>query len=59
MKTCEYGKQWLIAAGSTKRKAIEDKGYKIIANMGDQQSDLDGGFAAKAFRAPNPFYHIP
>jgi hypothetical protein len=28
-------------------------------NVGDQQSDLDGGFAEKAFRVPNPFYFIP
>jgi hypothetical protein len=49
----------LIAAGSARREEIEDKGYKIIANMCDQQSVLDGGFAEKTFRAPNPFYFIP
>jgi predicted secreted acid phosphatase len=44
---------------SSKRKAIQDQGYRIIVNVGDQQSDLDGGFAEKAFRVPNPFYFIP
>jgi predicted secreted acid phosphatase len=44
---------------SSARKAIMDRGYKIIVNVGDQQSDLDGGFAERAFRLPNPFYFIP
>jgi predicted secreted acid phosphatase len=44
---------------SSARKAIEEQGYQIIANVGDQKSDLDGGFAEKTFRVPNPFYYIP
>ncbi len=44
---------------SSARKAIEDQGYRIIANIGDQQSDLDGGVAERAYRVPNPFYFIP
>jgi len=44
---------------SSARKAIQERGYKIIANIGDQQSDLDGDFADKTFRVPNPFYFIP
>jgi len=31
----------------------------IIANIGDQDSDLDGGFAERHFKVPNPFYFIP
>lgn len=41
------------------RSAIEDEGYTIIANIGDQPSDLDGGFAERTFLLPNPFYRIP
>lgn len=41
------------------RKEIAAKGYTIIFTMGDQQSDLDGGFAEKTFKVPNPFYNIP
>jgi predicted secreted acid phosphatase len=41
------------------RAAIEAAGYTIIANMGDQPSDLAGGHAEKAFLLPNPFYRIP
>lgn len=32
---------------------------KIIANIGDQQSDLDNGYADRPFKLPNPFYFIP
>ncbi|WP_123023145.1 HAD family acid phosphatase [Mycolicibacterium stellerae] len=41
------------------RQAIEGEGYTIIVNMGDQPSDLDGGFAERTFLLPNPFYRIP
>lgn len=33
-------------------------GYSVIANLGDQPSDLAGGYAEKAFLMPNPFYRI-
>jgi hypothetical protein len=32
--------------------------YTIIATIGDQQSDLDGGHAECSFKVPNPFYFI-
>jgi HAD superfamily, subfamily IIIB (Acid phosphatase) len=35
------------------------QGYNIVANMGDQPSDLAGGCAEKTFLLPNPFYRIP
>ena len=41
------------------RRAIEDDGYKILVNIGDQDSDLNGGVAKKAFKLPNPMYFIP
>jgi acid phosphatase len=41
------------------RRKVEDAGYKIIATVGDQQSDLDGGSAECRFKVPNPFYFIP
>jgi predicted secreted acid phosphatase len=40
------------------RAEIEKK-YVIIANIGDQMSDLDGGHAQMIFKVPNPFYFIP
>ena len=44
---------------SSERAKIETKGYTIIANMGDQDSDLANGHAECGFKLPNPFYFIP
>jgi predicted secreted acid phosphatase len=41
------------------RRSIIAKGYRIVANVGDQRSDLDGGAALRAFKLPNPMYVIP
>jgi acid phosphatase len=38
------------------RRQLEQQGYLIIANIGDQNSDLAGGFAERTFKLPNPFY---
>ncbi len=41
------------------RKEIESQGYTIIMNVGDQWSDLLGGYSKQIFKLPNPFYYIP
>jgi acid phosphatase len=41
------------------RKKLMDQGYTIIVNVGDQVSDLEGGFAERTYKLPNPFYFIP
>ncbi|MDO9406864.1 HAD family acid phosphatase [Patulibacter sp.] len=38
------------------RAAIEARGFTVVANVGDQESDLAGGHAERAFKLPNPFY---
>jgi acid phosphatase len=38
------------------RRKLEQEGYVIIANIGDQNSDLAGGYAEQTFKLPNPFY---
>ena len=43
---------------SGKRAEIEAQGFRIIANVGDQESDLAGGHADRSFKLPNPFYFI-
>jgi hypothetical protein len=43
---------------SSTRALIEARGYEIVANVGDQESDLDGGHADRGFKLPNPFYFI-
>src|SRR5262249_46864225 len=44
---------------TAKRAEIEGQNFFIIANVGDQASDLNGGHADRVFRVPNPFYFIP
>jgi hypothetical protein len=44
---------------SLTRQHIESLGYEIVANFGDQFSDLEGGFADKTFKLPNPMYFLP
>jgi len=54
----------LNTAGAAELKAPErrklvDQGYTIIVNIGDQMSDLDGGFVERTYKLPNPFYFVP
>jgi hypothetical protein len=44
---------------SATRAHIESLGYDIVANFGDQYSDLKGGYADRAFKLPNPTYYLP
>jgi HAD superfamily, subfamily IIIB (Acid phosphatase) len=44
---------------SLTRQHIESLGYDIVANFGDQFSDLNGGFADQTFKIPNPMYFLP
>jgi predicted secreted acid phosphatase len=50
----------IVPFKSGERARIESgrKPYTIIATIGDQQSDLDGGHAECGFKIPNPFYFI-
>jgi len=41
------------------RKRIVEQGYTIVVNMGDQESDLAGGYAERTFKLPDPFYYVP
>jgi predicted secreted acid phosphatase len=41
------------------RAYIESQGYNVVADLGDQFSDLEGGFADKTFKMPNPNYYLP
>jgi predicted secreted acid phosphatase len=43
----------------TRRKELQQTGYTIIIDIGDQYSDLYGGEYEKGFKLPNPFYFIP
>jgi predicted secreted acid phosphatase len=40
------------------RQHIEDLGYDVVANFGDQYSDLEGGYADRTYKLPNPTYFV-
>ncbi|MEU6557182.1 HAD family acid phosphatase [Streptomyces sp. NPDC046915] len=42
----------------TREHIEDDLGYEIIANFGDQYSDLDGGHADRTYKIPNPTYFV-
>ncbi|MFK8907272.1 HAD family acid phosphatase [Streptomyces sp. YS-3] len=41
------------------RRHIESLGYRIVANLGDQYTDLAGGHADQTYKIPNPMYFLP
>lgn len=41
------------------RRRLAGEGYTILFTIGDQQSDLSGGYAERTFKLPNPVYRIP
>jgi HAD superfamily, subfamily IIIB (Acid phosphatase) len=41
------------------REHIESEGYDIVADFGDQYSDLSGGSTGRTFKLPNPMYYLP
>lgn len=44
---------------SAQRKKLEDAGYRIVGNIGDQWSDLLGTNVGKrTFKLPDPLYYI-
>jgi predicted secreted acid phosphatase len=43
----------------TRQHIEEDLGADIVANFGDQYSDLKGGFADSTYKIPNPMYYLP
>ena len=53
----------IVPFKSGQRTNLEKEGYTIIANIGDQRSDLAGDAAGDhaecTFKIPNPFYFIP
>jgi predicted secreted acid phosphatase len=43
----------------TRQHIEQDLGWDIVANFGDQFSDLKGGFADSTYKIPNPMYFLP
>ena len=44
---------------SSARRALQRGGRRVVLNVGDQRSDLAGGFARRTFKLPNPMYTLP
>jgi acid phosphatase len=52
--------QTTVEYKAAERKKIADAGFRIILNVGDQLSDLEGSpQAERSIKLPNPFYYIP
>ncbi len=58
MKPADYNKKSVVPFKSHVRKEIAAKGYDIVLNVGDQESDLKGGYSDMAFKLPDPYYYI-
>src|SRR5262245_28191523 len=41
------------------RRKLTEQGYTILLTLGDQESDLSGGYAERTFKLPNPVYYLP
>ncbi|MEW6280301.1 MAG: HAD family acid phosphatase [Candidatus Eremiobacterota bacterium] len=59
LKPLSYDAPSVVGFKSGVRKQLTEQGYTILVNVGDQMSDLDGGYADGAFKLPNPMYYIP
>ena len=44
---------------TTARRNLVQNGYTILLNLGDQDSDLLGGYCDAVFKLPNPLYWVP
>jgi predicted secreted acid phosphatase len=56
LQPADYTQDSKVPYKSGARKQIQDRGFHIIANVGDQQSDLKGGYSERTFKLPNPIY---
>ena len=52
-------RQTAVVFKSSQRKRLNQSGYNILVNLGDQDSDLQGGYAESNFKLPNPMYWVP
>jgi predicted secreted acid phosphatase len=41
------------------REHLADTGLDVVADLGDQFSDLHGGYADVTYKVPNPTYYLP
>ena len=58
LRSGEFETKLALEYKTAMRKKITEEGYHIVLNVGDQESDLQGGFADKTIKLPNPYYYI-
>jgi len=59
LRPVDYHEKTIAIYKTKAREDVEKQGYDIVLNIGDQQSDLAGKHADKAFKLPNPYYFLP
>ncbi len=59
LKPDDYAAGSVVPYKAGARRQIEEQGFEILVNVGDQWSDLEGGHARSAFKLPNPLYYRP
>lgn len=59
LKPVTYNQPSVVPYKSGVRKKITESGFRIVLNVGDQYSDLAGGYTERTLKLPNPFYFIP
>jgi predicted secreted acid phosphatase len=56
LQPSDYTKDSKVPYKSGARKRIQKRGFHIIANVGDQKSDLKGGYSERTYKLPNVIY---
>jgi len=57
--TCATASCTTIEYKSGTRAHIQSQGYDIVADFGDQYSDLTGAAHGQQYKLPNPMYYLP
>ncbi|XP_030526455.1 acid phosphatase 1-like [Rhodamnia argentea] len=59
LKGSTYSGKTAVAYKSNERRKVEESGYRIVGNIGDQWSDVLGThFGNRTFKLPDPLYYI-
>lgn len=57
-KPNDYKERSIAPFKIASRADIQQKGFTIVESIGDQASDLTGGYAEKTYKLPNPYYYV-
>ncbi|WVZ17381.1 hypothetical protein V8G54_010363 [Vigna mungo] len=60
LRSAAYRGKSAVKYKSDVRKQLEEEGYRIWGNVGDQWSDIKGDYLGnRTFKLPNPMYFVP